>query len=296
MSLQMSHILPLELWQQIFTHCQPNDRCSLATTCKELLALLPAKQLKVNVLAAAEEYEALKWFVDYFRVDKRKINRKLLQKAVKTGNLQSLQRVVKIFNPKRNDITYQECQPVITAAISGHIHIIQWLIDRYQLTKTDLTVKRHTYSQDNITVLVAAAHRGHLDIMQYLVDKLSISTEDLVKGRHYLLHFTAESGNIQALDWLCQQFPDVVSVYELLDRNTFERVIHQLHVLQWIYGKWPDIYRKFGEGKRQVVDAFHRCITLAQLDSAKWIMTTFPFIRKEVHLPGRLLSVCAKWN
>jgi ankyrin repeat protein len=111
------------------------------------------------------------------------------------------------------------CKNVIfKCCVNGHLAVTQYLIDRYQITYSQMAATDHYAFR-------AACEFGHLQLAQYLACRFpQISSANVRVFSNYALSLCSRNGHFAVAEWLIDRFhltkPDAHVAFDLAERST----------------------------------------------------------------------------
>lgn len=163
----------------------------------------------------------VQWLHDYFDFSfdfvKTHFNR-IITYTAKTGNLSIIrffcetefsgQKITNLDYQNNNNYALRE------AIFNGHLHIIQYFCENYNVTIHDIR-------KNNNQILINAACEGNLLIVQYLCESLfggeKITIHDVRTDRNYALRYAALHGHVEVVQYLCETYPFTAEDYAICD-------------------------------------------------------------------------------
>jgi hypothetical protein len=97
------------------------------------------------------------------------------------------------------DIKYYDNWALRWAAANGHLRVVQYLCEKFQLTIRDVR------SWNNGALWNAAGY-GHLPVVQYLCEKFQLTIRDVRSWNNWALRQAAMNGHLPVVQYLCEKF------------------------------------------------------------------------------------------
>jgi hypothetical protein len=85
------------------------------------------------------------------------------------------------------------------AAFNGHVSVVQYLCEKFQLTIEDVRTR-------NNFLLREAVYRGHLAVVQYLCEMYQLTIEDVRSCNNLALRNAAFHGRLSVVQYLCETY------------------------------------------------------------------------------------------
>lgn len=111
------------------------------------------------------------------------------------GQLDALKWVINIFQISVQDLESEHTQIFSEAAHNGHLHIIQWWTETYQVTRNDIS--------DWNNVFLPAANGGHIDFLKWITETFQLTIDDV---RQSLQSFSSYFWRPSVVEWTHAQF------------------------------------------------------------------------------------------
>lgn len=269
-------LLPPEIWTQICSHLQWKDLWDNPP-------LFPFIQ-------------NLRW---------NRYDYKHFEKACCHGKLAFAAWVSEVIPVERNDVLLWYRSTLHLIARKGHLHILKWLKQRYQLTRQDIVTSDHCTHYN--AVFLAAAGNGHLHILKWVTATFQITYEEAIYCHNAAFHYAVRDGHLHILQWLtitfnfgykeatieCRSLINLKAYYKNAKfkpthRDTtvwhhtpfqFAALRGHLHVLEWMT-------ETFGLSYEDVTShdnvAFKLAAAKGHLPVLKWMTETFHLTTKDV--------------
>jgi hypothetical protein len=136
-------------------------------------------------------------YLSYEDIHKR--NHFVLRWAAENGHLKVVQYLCEKFQLTIQDVRSCINEALRLAAFRGHLPVVQYLCEKFQLTIQDVR------SLDN-WALVWAAQNGHLPVVQYLCETYSLTIEDVRARNNEALRLAALNCHLSVVQYLRQKY------------------------------------------------------------------------------------------
>lgn len=237
-------MLPAELWLDISEHCPVREQVCLALSCTRFFHLLKARIMKTADGRATFVKAAVRFNNTAALTYLRKVGTvPTWRDLLASGNLTLIQDIHRNEKPLTRELLCEEQGLLFrTAALSGNIHLLQWLMTTFHVDLFELDyIFRH------------AARQGNLPLLQWLYDQAG--SRKLMHTMKYAFVYAAKKGHTHVLDWIQTKFPNVSG----LRRNTQD-------YMECVYGRGTWCYSLDNED-------YHRIIKNAVKQNRPYIMT-----------------------
>jgi hypothetical protein len=132
--------------------------------------------------------------------DIKYLDRYAFRMAARNGHLPIVRYICEKFQLTIEDVRSKNNEALREAASSGHLPVVQYLCEKFPLTIQDVR------SCDNWALRWASCN-GHLPVVQYLCEKYELTIEDVRSRDNYALRRAAENGHLSVVQYLCETFP-----------------------------------------------------------------------------------------
>ena len=200
----MSHLLPLELWQQILSYCaEPADLCCLASCYEELICVIPKKQITSNLVrsaAATEQWTTLELLLQR-ETDKHNqlmYTCSALELMLGSGQKVSLlQHFIDTFRVWKVPVLGLFCHGISLALKGGHLALVDWFLDYLHIDCTRPSICLQP-------IFTRVVKTGDMQVLLWFVAKFKPQRSDITYNHCDIVITAARRGNLHFVKWFVQ--------------------------------------------------------------------------------------------
>lgn len=179
--------------------------------------------------------DMLKWLIERFNLAPRKVignGYNMFQDLVKRGYLDKAQLIIDKYGIIIDYVLlYTNFSMARMVARHGRLHILQWLIDKSNLTGYDA---KNFYAR-----LISFKINGStdLEIIQFLIDKFNLTNDTKYNINSVFVH-AIKKGDLRVICWLNDKYN--ISIEDVLDYRLIQLAmkLERLDILQWMIKKF----------------------------------------------------------
>lgn len=150
--------------------------------------------------------------------------------AAKHGHLHVLKWLKELYQLSVFDTCSEPCNAFVSACENGHLHVARWLAKEFAFTKED-------FLDNHACAINYACAGGHMHVLRWLIHRFSVTKEDIVLfGDNYALINSCKGGHVHMAQWIVETFQltakDVRASADKIIKMAFER--GHLTVVQWL--------------------------------------------------------------
>jgi hypothetical protein len=134
--------------------------------------------------------------------DVRSWNNWALRKAAENGHLPVVQYLCEKFQLTIQDVRSRDNEALRMAASRGHLQVVQYLCEYHDRENRQLTIQ--DVRSDNNWALRGAAGNGHLAVVQFLCEKFQLTLQDVRTWNNRALLGAAMRGHLPVVQFLCE--------------------------------------------------------------------------------------------
>lgn len=274
----MSHLLPLELWQQILSHCEPVELCCLVSCYKDLVYVIPKQRVTdtlVRRAAATEQWTTLELLLQ--RVTDKHNQRTYTCAAVEEmlGSGQSvslLQHFIDTFRVWSVPSLSFFCYGIGSALKGGHLAVVDWFLDYLRIDCTrespflrpifksvvetgdkqlllwfidKFKLRRCEVTYNHCDIVITAARLNHLPVVKCFIETYDLCKSDFQGGfgTIFILITATHFGRLEVIQYLVDALE--ITVHDVNLSQCHHVLPHraavdgQVHALDWLQDHFP---------------------------------------------------------
>lgn len=192
---------------------------------------------------------------ELFKQDLRRDN-DILRYVICSGHVEILQWLVETFNLTVEDVRSRR---ILNYAIETKVlEMIKYLVETFNLTVEDVR------SNDNWILLTAAA-RGHLDVLRYLVETFKLTVNDVRSRDNEALRMAASNGHLNVLRYLVETFN--LNIQDVRSRDNEALQCCHSNVLRYLIEKF-----NLKAGDINLMDKLKNAAAGGELEILMWLV------------------------
>lgn len=188
---------------------------------------------------------SIQWLVGTFNVSLEDFSHlyhgkdTLFYDAILFGHLNILKWLTEKYNLKKSDACGGRGFAICTAAKHGYLDVIKWLVERFELGDQQLNIAYHS-----------AADGGHLDVVKYFTGMRCVSgTQKWSNDEIKIVACAAGHGRLNIVKFMVKHFCMDHWVARRIFMSAYRN--RQMHVMDWLAHQFPEMMFNYEDRERR---------------------------------------------